>query len=90
MSENERMIREINKLGGYVYPVEVKLYNGTCSSPGMTLRDYFAGQVINGLMSDGGTQAIVSKLAREADKSPLSYLAVASYEIADAMLEARK
>jgi len=43
--------------------------------PGMTLRDWFAGQALIGLVSDGNTNFSVSKEA---------------YRLADAMIVARK
>jgi hypothetical protein len=48
---------------------------------GMSLRDYFAGQVINGL---------VSTLTSSWQKNYGPELAKIAYEVADAMLEARK
>ena len=47
--------------------------------PGMTLRDYFAGQALNGHLSDGAY-----RLADAED------IAKWSYQCADAMLPARK
>ena len=44
--------------------------------PGMTLRDYFAGQAIAGLLADPNVRA--------------EGIDVLAYRIADAMLEARK
>lgn len=64
------------KTGGAAFPLENV---GTEFQPGMTLRDYFAGQALMGMMAadrrwDGGN----------AD------MAKASYSVADAMLSARE
>lgn len=48
---------------------------------GMTLRDWFAGQVANGMAAFSGTQG--------AGYGP-GDIAIRSYDIADAMLEVRK
>lgn len=50
--------------------------------PGMTLRDWFAGQALAGWVSDPGVGA--------ADAAQRQNLAEICYAIADAMLEARK
>lgn len=56
---------------------------------GMSLRDWFAGQALNGILSDGETQAIISKLSRAENASSTAYVAKAAYEFADAMLKER-
>lgn len=66
--------------GGVAFPI-VEPGNGSFSetfNPGMTLRDYFAGQALMGLcaMIDG--------------PAPYKELVTASYVIADAMLKARQ
>lgn len=50
--------------------------NGTIHSPGMTLRDWFAGQALTGILS--GCDAAYSTAARDA------------YAYADVMLEMRE
>lgn len=45
---------------------------------GMTLRDYFAGQALQGMCAEGTI------------RTPTAAIAVEAYSIADAMLEARK
>ena len=47
--------------------------------PGLTLRDWFAGQVLQGLVSDG----------KRYEDSSVEDVAVHCYEMADAMLKAR-
>lgn len=74
------------KDGGPAYPTDTLSALGaalnnpamTFKHPGMTLRDYFAGQVLNGLMSDG------------CDTDHLPELATVAYEMADAMLAERE
>ena len=56
-----------NEITGYIPP----------ESAGMTMRDYFAAQAVQGL------------LASEVN-APLKVFAIRAYAIADAMLEARK
>lgn len=53
---------------------------------GMTLRDYFAGQAMNGI---AGNQAFL-RTASARTGSTESQLATAAYLVADAMLSARK
>jgi len=54
---------------------------------GMTLRDYFAGQALNGIYSSGDID-----LSKHTTENPTarSQLALLSYRVADAMLAARK
>lgn len=52
------------------------------SHPGMTLRDWFAGQALVGLMSDPGLRP--DKLAE------FQHMAVRLYQVADAMLAERE
>lgn len=56
-------------------------------SNGMSLRDWFAGQALAPMMAD---MPLLSKAAREDSISPTKYAAKCAYEIADAMMEARK
>ena len=53
--------------------------------PGMTLRDYFAGQAMQGWLSsfDGGALHPV-------DDDTHGHLAVMSYQVADAMIQTRE
>lgn len=61
---------------------------------GMDLRDYFAGQVLTALQLGFSSEADVAKRVLEAAGRTLDgttgVIARAAYEIADAMLEARK
>jgi len=61
--------------GGPAYPVSPEIYNGT-GLCGMTLRDYFAAAIMQGLMS---SQCQVD------DPYPIY-----AYRIADAMIKARE
>ncbi|WP_176331582.1 hypothetical protein [Burkholderia vietnamiensis] len=70
--------------GGPAFPVplaEGQGYQGHAPCDGMTLRDYFAGQALNGALSDPAVTIFGDK---DAD-----ILASAVYRIADAMLRAR-
>lgn len=68
--------------GGPAFPV-ADVYNKdgdgiTEGSPGMTLRDWFAGQALTGLLSDPSRAGKPQAFAAEA------------YQMADAMLKARQ
>ena len=57
---------------------------------GMSLRDYFAGQIIGGMMADGSSFATVMKLTKATtEQSHALTAAKVAYSIADAMLSAR-
>ena len=64
----------------YAYPLTVKYEAGTWTWPGMTLRDWFAGQALAGELAGwrSSTEGHEFNIARRA------------YAAADAMLEARK
>lgn len=64
------------KDGGPAFPTQ----NGCAYAPGMTLRDYFAGQALSGLLAHYGFCEITEKQVRD------GYV----YSIADAMIEARE
>jgi len=51
----------------------------------MKLRDYFAGQVLQGIMSSEGMAALFSK----DEKEPIDAIAETAYLMAEAMLQAR-
>ena len=61
-------------------PEENYISNGTYSNPGMTLRDWFAGQALNGMLSPAPFRENVTY--RE--------IADGAYRWADAMLAARE
>lgn len=68
--------------GGPAYPLPDK--DGFCGEgcgDGMTLRDYFAAKAM---------QAMVSTHSYETGGWPMDNVAAQSYDVADAMLEARK
>ena len=50
----------------------------TINLPGMSLRDWFAGQALSGMLADNDGYSSISKMSATA------------YTIADAMLEARE
>jgi len=74
--------------GGSAYPHDAYIHpqNPTHHgnfSIGMTLRDWFAGQALNAILSSG-------EFAIESFPSPAKLLTNLSYEYADAMIESRK
>lgn len=70
--------------GGPAFPSE-SMYT---SEAGMTLRDYFAAQVICGLQQVLWNETMVGKFHGGSDV--ISDMAAVAYETADAMLKARK
>lgn len=71
-----------DKTGGPAFPAEeMNGYHGLIKTKGMTLRDYFAGQALAGLLASR---------AEPVTKPVLQFRAVEAYQFADAMLEARK
>ena len=76
-----------NKDGGSAYPM-FNNQKGDCSrddfiyESGMTLRDYFAGQVLAGLMADANVNLN--------ETENVKVIAASCYEIADAMLAERE
>ena len=81
---------DLLKAGGPAFPSSSELGEGITSSfMGMTLRDYFAGQAIIGIMSDEG---ILDGFKENSKRNGTLFtweLSVGAYEIADKMLEAR-
>lgn len=64
--------------GGPAFPCDrIPMTEGVICSDGMTLRDWFAGQALIGLLSDSNIKASQTDFAKNA------------YKLADAMLEAR-
>lgn len=74
----------MKKNGGPAFP---RAGNG---GHGMTLRDYFAGQVVVGLFSDGMTMVAVTKRASEEGVTDHDVYARIAYNVADAMLAVRE
>ena len=79
--------------GGPAFPCQPKDAQGNPMGPlecGMSLRDWFAGQALSGILSN---QKIVESLMQIAEnhKSPWgNAISICAYQQADAMLEARK
>ena len=69
--------------GGPVHPVIV---GANRISSGMTLRDWFAGQALAGIMA---TDAIIGAMNQGESHLFDSYVAKACYQTADAMLQER-
>ena len=79
------------------YPIDtqIRAFPSTHPSPvggidvnfGMTLRDYFAAQALNGMLTD----VRVAQLGRPMDGEPVEqFYAEGAYRFADAMLKARE
>jgi hypothetical protein len=58
--------------------------------PGMTARDWFAGQALIGLLSSRESQLALYADASAEGKDTTTYVAEAVFEMADAMIAARK
>jgi hypothetical protein len=56
---------------------------------GMSLRDWFAGQALAGLLQNEDAISNIQQTAREIGESPPDYTASICWNIADAMLAAR-
>ena len=69
----------------FPHPEVARLQDGRCvvadADPGMTIRDWFAGQAISGMITPGCVQ--MTEATRKARASE-------AYAIADAMLKARE
>jgi hypothetical protein len=63
--------------GGPAFPSDY--IPGTATTPGMSLRDWFAGQALAGLLSKG-----------QSTSNAKSWMPEEAYELADAMLAARE
>jgi len=64
-------------------PEQNRLSDGTYCNEGMTLRDYFAGQAVAGILAGYWGNPAMGGLTQRC-------IANESYAVADAMLEARK
>lgn len=80
------------KDGGQAFP----MHERDDALVGMSLRDYFAGRALEGLLSDeqncqGILRSLQTKLGREAERGELlTQIANNSYAISDAMLAERE
>jgi hypothetical protein len=75
----------MNKTGGPAFPDGSTNEWGNATKGGMTLRDYFAAKAMQSLMSMTEIQVAIGK-----KDIKIEVVANASYEWADAMLEARE
>lgn len=57
---------------------------------GLTMRDYFATQAMNAIMGNATHMATITHVAKDFGKGRGQAIAEAAYEIADAMMAARK
>ena len=70
--------------GGPAFPMQVRLANGTDNFSGMSLRDWFAGQALQGMLSNPANYGSGHEWRDDAT------VAEQSYEIADDMIKDRK
>lgn len=70
-----------------VTPIYAEDANMTCS--GMSLRDWFAGQALSGLLANGPLQKDAAERGTIATGQFTNTLTIASYKIAGEMLAAR-
>lgn len=84
MKDADRYLAEMKNFQP-AFPVKVDADDGTAHSFGMSLRDYFAGQALIGMLSFDGYVKPVN------DERPAAVIfASNAYEIADAMLSQRE
>ncbi|MEE1655013.1 hypothetical protein VB618_02300 [Microvirga sp. CF3062] len=85
------------KSGGPAFPVRTESgVQGRASGeqpqqfPGMTLRDYFAAQVMPPMIMDGAALDAIRSISKRTGIDPFAASAEAAYAYADAMLAARE
>lgn len=74
--------------GGPAFPSEWAPTGGEFSQ-GMSLRDWFAGRVLQGLLSNPSTVYQLPDFEQEGGRADLAKLVADSYRVADAMLAER-
>jgi len=75
--------------GGPAFPCEGGDMSGLVAHPGMSLRDWFAGQALAGRLANSTLLENLDQSGYPAEKLPAK-MAEHAYMFADAMLEARK
>lgn len=73
--------------GGPAFPSDY--IPDTATTPGMSLRDWFAGQALCGLQANSAISEIAKKVSEKTAMNDSRWRAVVCYELADAMLAAR-
>lgn len=81
------MTQATNQTGGPAFPLAASEYSGNGPERGMTLRDYFAAKAMQAMFSS--PQAMAAAASNTKNQAATVFLAIASYEMADAMLQAR-
>lgn len=57
--------------------------------PGMSLRDWFAGMAMQGILSSNDGSRVIHELAQESQQPSTDFISEVSFGIADTMLKAR-
>ncbi len=85
MSKNE------NNDGGPAFPSQEMSQSVAAAAiqPGMSLRDYFAAQVLTGWLVSRESDVLLAKCGDDAEEAAYQ-AATAAYVVSDAMLSARK
>jgi hypothetical protein len=79
------------KGGGPAFPTDEYFDETLCGqTTGMSLRDYFASHALAGLLSDHKGYVASMDVARNAGINTADQISAECYELADAMIEARK
>lgn len=74
--------------GGPAFAASFTTDNVDFDNPGMSLRDYFAGQALAGLLVDADVRRNIKRSVLSAEQIPKG-LGLASYQLADIMIKAR-
>ena len=72
------------------YPIKAFPYEESYMNHGMDLRDYFAAQAMPAFVINKEVHETIFTIASQENKTPEQCLAIMSYVVADAMMEARK
>lgn len=76
--------------GGSAFP-ELRSFNADwANDPGMSLRDYFAGQALAGMMADHESKTEQAAHGRDHEMLLVEVIAKAAYSMADAMIAERE
>lgn len=84
--DDREYLDKLGEIGGFAFPSQSKLPSGgDLNSHGMSLRDWFAGQALLGLLADGENMRAHQRAGHDLGE----WVASSAYHTADAMLKAR-